>query len=200
MTGNRISAIAVAPGNPDRMLVGNQAGIFRNQAALASTAATEWASAAPRAGWVSRLAFDPLDSNIAYATYSTFGGNHVWKSSDGGASWQPLDGSGEGALPDVPVHAIAINPRNTRELYLGTDLGLFVSLDAHMQGLQHPLGREVVGHDPLLDFHWLGGHAERLCIQAKVKDQLFRRAGDAAKIRIETHRILVVHFDPLRTL
>ncbi|MCQ4167630.1 hypothetical protein [Tahibacter harae] len=127
--GNRISAIAVAPGNPDRMLVGNQAGIFRNQAALASTATTEWASAAPRAGWVSRLAFDPLDSNIAYATYSTFGGNHVWKSSDGGASWQPLDGSGEGALPDVPVHAIAINPRNTRELYLGTDLGLFVSLD-----------------------------------------------------------------------
>lgn len=127
--GGRTSAIAIAPGSPNRMLVGNQAGIYRSSAALASTQATVWASASPRSGWVSRLAFDPLDSNVAYATYSTFGGVRVWKSVDAGASWQPLDGDGEGRLPDVPVHAIAINPRNPRELYLGTDLGLFVSLD-----------------------------------------------------------------------
>ena len=126
---SRTSAIAIAPGNPNRMLVGNRNAIFRSGAALASTANTVWASSAPRDGWVSRLAFDPADSNVAYATYSTFGGVHVWKSADAGANWEPLDGVGEGRLPDVPVHAIAINPRNTRELYIGTDLGLFVSLD-----------------------------------------------------------------------
>ena len=126
---SRTSAIAIAPGDPDRMLVGNGHGIHRSGAALASGPATVWPSSAPREGWVSRLAFDPGASNVAYATYSTFGGVHVWKSTDAGASWQPLDGEGEGRLPDVPVHAIAINPRNSRELYLGTDLGLFVSLD-----------------------------------------------------------------------
>ena len=126
---NRISAIAVASGNANHMLVGNRRGIYRSAAALASTGTTVWPSVAPRDGWVSRLAFDPNDSAVAYATYSTFGGIHVWKSTDAGASWLPLDGSGEGSLPDVPVHAIAINPRNTQELYLGTDLGLFVSLD-----------------------------------------------------------------------
>lgn len=126
---SRTSAIAIAPGNPNRMLIGNRNGIHRSNAALASGANTAWPATTPRDGWVSRLAFDPTDSNVAYATYSTFGGVHVWKSTDAGASWQPLDGSGEGRLPDVPVHAIAINPRNPRELYLGTDLGLFVSLD-----------------------------------------------------------------------
>ncbi|UXI68833.1 WD40/YVTN/BNR-like repeat-containing protein [Tahibacter amnicola] len=126
---HRISAITVAPGNPQRMLAGNRTGIFRSGSALSSTSATTWASATPREGWVSRLAFDPNDSNVAYATYSTFGGVHVWKSVDAGANWQPLDGTGSGALPDVPVHAIAINPLDTRQLYLGTDLGLFVSLD-----------------------------------------------------------------------
>lgn len=126
---SRTSAIAIATDNANRMLVGNRHGIHRSNAALASTATTIWPSTAPRDGWVSRLAFDPTDPNIAYATYSTFGGVHVWKSVDAGASWQPLDGEGDGRLPDVPVHAIAINPRNPRELYLGTDLGLFVSLD-----------------------------------------------------------------------
>ncbi|MEO8670929.1 MAG: hypothetical protein ABI411_06415 [Tahibacter sp.] len=126
---NRISAIAVAPGNSNRMLVGNQVGIFRSDTALASTATTSWASVAPRTGWVSRLAFDPQDNNIAYATYSTFGGSHVWKSSNGGDAWTPLDGEGAGTLPDVPVHVIAIDPNNRQHLYIGTDLGLFASLD-----------------------------------------------------------------------
>ncbi len=127
--GNRTSALAVASGNANRILVGNDVSIFHNSSALSSTATTNWLHTSPRTGWVSWLAFDPNDSNIAYATYSTFGGVHVWKSTDVGASWQPLDGSGEGALPDVPVHAIAIDPGNTAHLYLGTDLGIFVSLD-----------------------------------------------------------------------
>jgi photosystem II stability/assembly factor-like uncharacterized protein len=127
--GSRISAIAIAPSDSNRMLVGNRNAIFRNANATASGPNTAWASASPRSGWVSRLAFDPNDANVAYATYSTFGGVHVWKTTDGGATWSPLDGEGAGRLPDVPVHAIVVNPANTRELYLGTDLGLFVSID-----------------------------------------------------------------------
>jgi len=57
----------------------------------------------PRDGWVSSLTFDPANSSVAYATYATFGGGpHVWKTTDAGAMWTPLDGGGAGALPDVP--------------------------------------------------------------------------------------------------
>ena len=38
---------------------------------------------------------------VAYATYSTFGGAHVWRSNDAGATWTAIDGVGAGALPDV---------------------------------------------------------------------------------------------------
>jgi hypothetical protein len=151
----RVSAIAIAPTDSNRMLVGNQVGIARNDHALTSTASTAWPRTAPRAGWVSDLAFDPLDSNVAYATYSTFGGVHVWRSVDAGATWQPLDGTGEGALPDLPVHTIAVDPGDTRRLYIGSDLGLFVSIDggAHWAventGFANVIVEDLVVNTPL---------------------------------------------------
>ena len=127
--GHRVSALAVSPTNANRMLAGNQVGIHRTGQALASTSTTAWPSVSPRAGWVSSLEFDPVDANVAYATYSTFGGEHVWRSTDAGATWTAIDGSGEGRLPDVPVHTIAIDPQQRSRLYIGTDVGVFVSLD-----------------------------------------------------------------------
>ena len=72
--------------------------------------------------------------------------------------------------------------------------GLLVALDRHVQRLQHPLGREVVGDDPLLDFDRLGRHAERLRVEAEVENQLFGRARDAAEIRVQADGVLIVHF------
>jgi photosystem II stability/assembly factor-like uncharacterized protein len=125
----RISAIAVAPTRSDHVLFGNQVAIYRSIDATATNGTTEWLSTAPRGGWVSSLEFDPLDANVAYATYSTFGGEHVWKSTDAGTTWQAIDGVGAGRLPDVPVHTIAIDPNARDHLYIGSDVGIFVSLD-----------------------------------------------------------------------
>jgi uncharacterized protein (TIGR03437 family) len=126
----QVSAIAIAPTDSNRALVGMADGyIHRNSNALAAIATTSWPSTRPRSGWVSSLAFDPNSKDICYATYSTFGGTHVWRSIDGGATWSALSGSGAGALPDAPVHSIAIDPSNTARLYIGTDVGVFVSTD-----------------------------------------------------------------------
>ncbi len=126
----QVSAIAIAPTDSNRMLVGMADGyIHRNSNALAATGTTNWPSTRPRSGWLSSLAIDPGNKDIAYATYSTFTGTHVWRSVDGGATWNALDGSGAGALPDVPVHSIAIDPSNTARLYIGTDVGVFTSTD-----------------------------------------------------------------------
>src|SRR5262249_32184460 len=125
-----VSAIAVAPVNSNLVLAGTSEGlIYRSREALTSGAETEWPSVQPRAGFVSSLSFDPHDPNIAYATYSTFGGAHVWRSADGGANWTVIDGTGELSLPDLPVHTLIVDPRDSLRLYIGTDLGIFVSTD-----------------------------------------------------------------------
>jgi hypothetical protein len=74
------------------------------------------------------IAFDPLDDNVLYA-HGNFGGAHVFRSIDNGQTWQSLDGSCPTAIPDIPVHSIVVDPDDRQRLYLGTDLGVMVSID-----------------------------------------------------------------------
>jgi hypothetical protein len=130
-----VSAIAIAPTNSNRVLVGLSGSsigggfIHRNDAALNSNSATIWPGVQPRAGFVSWVAFDPVNENVAYATYTTFGGPHVYKSADAGETWASIDGAGATAIPDIPVHCIVVDPVDSQRLYIGTDIGVFVSLD-----------------------------------------------------------------------
>jgi hypothetical protein len=128
-----VSAIAVSPADPDRVLAGTDCGhIHRTDVGLSSGGATNWSWTLPRDGWVSSLSFHPSNPDIAFATYSTFGGSHVWTSVDGGASWSGIDGSGVTGLPDIPVHSIVVDPLVDplgNRLYVGTDLGVFGSTD-----------------------------------------------------------------------
>ncbi len=130
-----LSALAVAPVDANHAMFGLTNGsIIRTTRALALSpsnvlAGTSEVSTVPRTGTVSWIAYDPNDKNIAYATYSTFGGTHVWKTTNGGTSWTGLDGSGTSAIPDVPVHCIVVDPSNTARLYVGTDVGVFASID-----------------------------------------------------------------------
>ncbi|MHB8069388.1 MAG: WD40/YVTN/BNR-like repeat-containing protein [Desulfobaccales bacterium] len=128
-SGN-VSALAVAPGDANRVAAGLSDGyILTTTTALTNGSTTSWPSAHPVNGWISSLAYDPHNSNIIYATCSTFGQKHVWKSLDGGGTWASIDGSGAGALPDVPAFSIVVDPRNASQLYVGTDLGVFVTTD-----------------------------------------------------------------------
>ena len=127
--GGSASAIAVAPTDGNTVLYGTSAGyIARRSSALTTTPTTTWASIRPRTGYCSSVAFDPADKNVAYATYSTFGGAHVWKSTDAGATWASIDGTGATGIPDIPVHSVAVDPADSQRLYVGTDLGVFVSV------------------------------------------------------------------------
>jgi len=124
-----VSALATAPTDANRALVGMGDGyVLRNSAALTSTSTTTWQNVQVRRGFVSSLAFDPNNKDIAYATFSTFGGAHVYRTTDGGATWNPIDQAGSpNGLPDIPVHSIAIDPSNTARLYVGTDVGVFMT-------------------------------------------------------------------------
>lgn len=140
--GSRVTAIGVAPSDSNRvyMGVGNGGGavngtVFTVGTALTATGATAWASSKPRpdSNTLSWLAVHPTDPLTVYATVSSFnsatGQGHVFKSTNGGATWVSIDGAGATGIPDVPVHCILIDPNDTNRLYLGTDLGVFVSTD-----------------------------------------------------------------------
>jgi uncharacterized repeat protein (TIGR01451 family) len=136
--GFRVSALAVSPQDPNYGLFGGQAGhIWRTQTlttdAIPAGTTSTYAFARPRTDFASWVTFDPTNKNIAYATYSTFnaGANvgHVWKSVDAGVNWVSIDGSGATGIPDIPVHTVVVDPNNTSRIYVGTDLGVFVTLD-----------------------------------------------------------------------
>lgn len=72
------------------------------------------------------LAIDPRNSRTFYAAIGGFGTGRLFKSTDAGTSWTDVTG----LLPDVPTTAIAIDPLNTSNLYVGTDIGVYISTDA----------------------------------------------------------------------
>jgi hypothetical protein len=75
-----------------------------------------------------------------YATYGNFGGAHVYRSTNGGATWTSIDGNGAAALPDIPVHCLVVDPNDSARIYLGTDLGVFVSVDGGVRWLVEETG------------------------------------------------------------
>jgi hypothetical protein len=129
--GANVSAIAISRQDGNRILAGTGNGtVRRTTTGLTDAAASVWASSTPRNAYVSSVAFDPNNSSIAYATYSTFGGTKVFRSTDGGAIWTGIGGTGVNTLPDIPVHSIVIDPGNSNRLYIGTDIGVFTSADS----------------------------------------------------------------------
>jgi hypothetical protein len=150
ITSNNISAIAVAPGNSNLVLAGASSGrIARTTSAITATSSTVWTNhSTPRGtagAYISWLAFDPNNTSVAYATVSTFNGSgadvgHVFKSTDGGQTWASIDGSGTTGIPDIPAHCIAVHPSNSNLLYVGTDLGVFVSVDGGLNWSQENTG------------------------------------------------------------
>lgn len=74
---------------------------------------------------ISAIALDPAVAagTTAYATVMGFGVGHVWKTTDAGATWSNVSGN----LPDVPTNAVVVDPLNSNFVYVGTDVGVFVS-------------------------------------------------------------------------
>lgn len=129
----QVASIAVAPTNSNTVYVGGASSgkVYYNTSALTATSTTTWSSGTPQANcYISGLAVDPVNSTTAWAVSSTFGCTpHVWQTTNGGLTWSPMGGTGSNVIPDIPAHTIAINPSNGQKLYLGTDLGVFVSVD-----------------------------------------------------------------------
>ena len=65
----------------------------------------------------------PENSSAALITFGISGAGKIFKTTDLGANWQNITGN----LPDVPVHCAAVMPYDGNEIWIGTDIGLFIT-------------------------------------------------------------------------
>lgn len=121
-----ITAIHVANSDSKRLYVGTEnGGLYRSTDTGANWSAN-LASATLPGKTVTRIDTHPQNANRVYLTVAGSGHGHVFRSDDGGITWQDIDG---GSLPDVPHQAIIVRPDDPDQLYIGNDAGVYASLD-----------------------------------------------------------------------
>src|SRR5262249_25686063 len=117
-----ISAIAVAPSDPDTIYTGAASG-----AVFATTdGGATWMdrSSGLPARPATHLTVDPIDPGTVYATFSGYAGTsdaipgHLFKSNNFGASWSDVGAT----LPNLPVNDLAIDADLPDTFYAATDL------------------------------------------------------------------------------
>jgi hypothetical protein len=74
---------------------------------------------------ISSIAADPHDATGAtlYATVMGFHVPHLYRSTDGGASWVNINGN----LPDAPANSVLVDPNDANTLYVALDAGVYVT-------------------------------------------------------------------------
>jgi uncharacterized protein (TIGR03437 family) len=139
-----VSAIGVVSPDGNTVIFGDEASdIYCTQ--NAKTPPIQWTGCAPQNlayGVISAVTADPMHPGGAYLTEETYtGGSHILYTSNAGTSWTDLTGD----LPDVPVSALAVDEA-TAFLYIGTDVGVFMSADngGHWQPLGNGMPNTVV--------------------------------------------------------
>ena len=119
-------AFTIAPSAPENMVAiveSNETGLY-----ISADRGENWKkqsatlNVVARPFYFSTIQFDPKDSRRIYRPAYSFS-----YSSDGGYSF--ADASNEGGWVHSDHHALWINPNNTNQLYLGTDGGVYISLD-----------------------------------------------------------------------
>ncbi len=122
-----VTTIAVAASDPDIVWAGTD----DSHVWVATDGGGTWndVSGSLPDRWVTRVAVHPTDPAVAYVTFSGMRWDEqiarVHRTDDGGATWTSIDDG----LPNAPVNVVAIDPDMPAFLYVGTDLGCYVSRD-----------------------------------------------------------------------
>ena len=123
-----LTTMAVAPTNSNVIYVGTD----DSHVWVSSDNGTTWneISDGLPIRWVTRVAVDPTDENIVYVTFNGLKWRdpqpHVFRSTNKGTTWSDISSN----LPDAPVNAFAVDPVEPSRLYLGNDVGMYVSFNS----------------------------------------------------------------------
>ena len=127
LDGNPILSLAASSYNSDVVYAGtaptkNRAGIFKT---INGGVSWENITGDLPDRYPVDIAVDPLDDMIAYVAFSGFGTSHLFKTTNGGFTWEDVGKE----LPDVPTSAVIIDPKYPNNVYVGNDIGVYVSKD-----------------------------------------------------------------------
>jgi photosystem II stability/assembly factor-like uncharacterized protein len=130
-----ISAIAVAEGDPELVWVGHNDGrLFRTRNGLAKRPAWEAVDGNDAidplpARWITRVAIDRADPDRVFVALGGFRRDNLWRTDDGGDTWQRSVGRSRSKLPSAPVWSLVQHPDRSDTWVAGTEVGLYVSED-----------------------------------------------------------------------
>ncbi len=126
-TFHTISTIDISNVNPQIVIAGSDDGKVH----ISPDGGGDWfdITAGLPDRWITRVMTDEFDENTIYVTCSGFRWDertpHVLKSTNLGTDWTDITSN----LPDMPVNCIAQDPQFQGRLFVGTDTGIFYSLD-----------------------------------------------------------------------
>ncbi|RMF21963.1 MAG: T9SS C-terminal target domain-containing protein [Bacteroidetes bacterium] len=127
LNGRFLTAFAPGPLTNNRLFVGTNDGrVFQvdNAGTPGGTTFTNLNFTGP-GNWISSIAVDPADEGHLLVTLSNYGINSIWETTDGGTTWQSV----EGDLPDMPVRWGLFWPTNTDAALIATELGVWYAKD-----------------------------------------------------------------------
>lgn len=126
LNNRRISAFATSTTTPNRLYIASESGrVLRVDNADQNGSVTVTNLNAPTTSYISSIATVRGDDNRLAITTSNFGVNSVWQTTDGGVTWQSI----EGDLPDMPVRWAMYHPFDTDKMLLATELGVWSTDD-----------------------------------------------------------------------
>ena len=79
----------------------------------------------PTSGYISCIELEPGNDDHIVVTFSNYGVNSVWETTNGGSSWISV----EGDLPDMPIRWAMFAPGNSDQMLLATELGIWSTDD-----------------------------------------------------------------------
>jgi trimeric autotransporter adhesin len=121
--GAAVSSLCVSPNTADRIYFGLDNGsiVYTDAASAAPVTKTGVIVRAAQSGQVSCVAVQSGNENHILATYSNFGIQHVYETTNLGTAWTDITGN----LPDIPVNWIKFYPGSTTQAVIATDLGVW---------------------------------------------------------------------------
>jgi HYDIN/CFA65/VesB-like, Ig-like domain len=140
--GQYVASLDVAPGDSNRLVIAANRftgtdpasavphRVFVTVDALDATPTFDNLTDGLPTRFITRVAFDPTDPDVIYATLAGFGATtavpgHVFRRTLGDAGWTDIS-----PPVDVPVNALALDGTSVPTiLYVGTDLGVLRSVD-----------------------------------------------------------------------
>ena len=126
--GNPILTIAISPTNSNFLYIGtSDIGGLPPKVFMSINGGNSftWITDLPER-YVLDFDFHPTNDNIAYVVFGGFNVDHVWKTINGGVTWEPISAT----LPDVPTSTVVVDPEIPDNVYIGNDLGVYLSQDA----------------------------------------------------------------------